>query len=262
MPAEVITIHKSQGGTYSEIVVHLSSKRNIKLQRSLLYVACSRATTAAGLYLVGNFEPPRPFGINDGVKLEMERLRTQSLLSTTYNHLIRRSSTTVYYHNVRSLNAHIEDIRQNQFICSADILCFVETWAFPGQDFPIDGYEVVLQLDGPSTNGSRPKNGIIIYSKKTGLLSATIVHNSSDNEHTFHFQDNLYFVVYRSPNCPIADFRNILLEAFYSSVEDNPYIVFVGDFNICRWRNCDILEKELNDWGVTSKLDADEFTRF
>lgn len=102
--------------------------------------------------------------VHDGVKFEMERLRTQSLPSTTYSDFMRMSITTVYYQNVRSLNAHIEDIRQNQFICSADILCFVETWALAGQEFPIDGYDVVLQLDGHSTNGSRPKNGIIICS--------------------------------------------------------------------------------------------------
>lgn len=65
------------------------------------------------------------------------------------------------------------------------------------------------------------------------VVSATIVHNSTDSGHTlqivsFNFQEYLYFVVYRSPNYPIADFRNILLDAFYTTLEDNPYTVFVG----------------------------------
>ncbi|XP_075162756.1 ATP-dependent DNA helicase PIF1-like [Haematobia irritans] len=52
-PAEGITIHKSQGGTYTSVAVHLKQRMN----RSALYDAYSRATQASGLYLVGNFIP-------------------------------------------------------------------------------------------------------------------------------------------------------------------------------------------------------------
>lgn len=51
---EALTIHKSQGATYDAVVVHLPSRR--ALSRFLLYVACSRATTATGLVLVGSFK--------------------------------------------------------------------------------------------------------------------------------------------------------------------------------------------------------------
>ena len=46
VPAEAITIHKSQGATYDKVVVHISPR----LKRAALDVACSRATKASGLF--------------------------------------------------------------------------------------------------------------------------------------------------------------------------------------------------------------------
>ncbi|KAI7846879.1 hypothetical protein BDC45DRAFT_409401, partial [Circinella umbellata] len=47
--AQAITIHKSQGQTYDVVVIVLTEG----LTRFLIYVACSRARTAAGLHLIG-----------------------------------------------------------------------------------------------------------------------------------------------------------------------------------------------------------------
>jgi len=47
-PAEAFTIHKSQGATYSKVVVHTSPG----MQRAALYVACSRAISPAGFVLL------------------------------------------------------------------------------------------------------------------------------------------------------------------------------------------------------------------
>jgi len=68
--AEAITIHKSQGATYSKVAVHLY--RSIK--RALLYVGCSRATSASGLFLLGDFVHPTRFEASN-VQVELERLR-------------------------------------------------------------------------------------------------------------------------------------------------------------------------------------------
>lgn len=44
VPAEGLTIHKSQGATYKSVAVHLRSR----MDRALLYVALSRATATSG----------------------------------------------------------------------------------------------------------------------------------------------------------------------------------------------------------------------
>lgn len=56
LPAEAMTIHKSQGSTYPLVAVHIG---NYGLSRSLLYVTLSRVTSAKGSYIVGAFDPPK-----------------------------------------------------------------------------------------------------------------------------------------------------------------------------------------------------------
>ena len=56
VPAVAITIHKSQGATYDKVAIYTTSR----MKRPALYVGCSRATSAAGLYIVGQFVPPQP----------------------------------------------------------------------------------------------------------------------------------------------------------------------------------------------------------
>ncbi|KAI8357369.1 hypothetical protein EDC96DRAFT_414722, partial [Choanephora cucurbitarum] len=48
--SEAVTIHKSQGPTYQKVAIDLTGR---SLKKSLMYVACSRATSASGLYLIG-----------------------------------------------------------------------------------------------------------------------------------------------------------------------------------------------------------------
>lgn len=72
VPAEAITIHKSQGTTLERVVVHLKPT----IPRCMLYVACSRATTAQGLFIVTeSFKAPRPPTNKDAIVKEMAKLR-------------------------------------------------------------------------------------------------------------------------------------------------------------------------------------------
>ena len=76
IPSFAITIHKSQGGTYEIVIVHLKG-----LNRQLLYVACSRVTKASGLFLIGKFIPPAKPANNDEVMVEKKRLETECPLN-------------------------------------------------------------------------------------------------------------------------------------------------------------------------------------
>lgn len=74
--AESITIHKSQGATFQSVAIDLSDGR--KLSRSALYVACSRATSAAGLFLTGKFYEPCTNKTDLIVLNELDRLAKHS----------------------------------------------------------------------------------------------------------------------------------------------------------------------------------------
>jgi len=77
--AEAITIHKSQGLTLPSVVVKLTSNNNIRIDRRLLYVGCSRASSLEGLYLDGTFVAPSR--IKDATYCEMNRLLLNSKLN-------------------------------------------------------------------------------------------------------------------------------------------------------------------------------------
>ncbi len=61
------TIHKGQGRPLDLVVVNISKIMEI----ALLYVALSRATSLSGLYIIGEFNAPRPRPPTDPVIIEM-----------------------------------------------------------------------------------------------------------------------------------------------------------------------------------------------
>ena len=78
--AEAITIHKSQGATFSNVMVDLSKGK--VPNRSSLYVACSRATSASGLFIIKQTQltGTPPLGPSEPITVELNRLDTCRLI--------------------------------------------------------------------------------------------------------------------------------------------------------------------------------------
>jgi len=55
-----------------------------------LYEACSRATSASGLFPLGDFVPPTRFGATN-VQVELARLRGEKALITQYEFLVNEN---------------------------------------------------------------------------------------------------------------------------------------------------------------------------
>lgn len=106
-PAEAITVHKSQEGTYGTVVVHLPARA---MPRSLIYVACSKATSATGLYLIGTFRAPSPPKPTNPLSVELRRHTTARLRPVfSFLHEDRDLATRqLMFHNVQSLHAYID----------------------------------------------------------------------------------------------------------------------------------------------------------
>lgn len=73
-----------KGATLEKVVVHL----NKNVRRAMLYVACSRATSASGLFIVHRdqetFKPPVPPLNSNHVVKEMQRLLSSRRLVPIY----------------------------------------------------------------------------------------------------------------------------------------------------------------------------------
>ncbi|VDI33111.1 Hypothetical predicted protein [Mytilus galloprovincialis] len=114
-PAAAKTIHRSQGDTLDELVVDLTSYRKID---HIHYVALSRVTKIEGLKILHLQE--NKISINSAVKKEMERLRKiPPATSLIFINEIANKYTIVFL-NANSLHKHIEDVRLDYSLTSAD----------------------------------------------------------------------------------------------------------------------------------------------
>ncbi|CAF1490338.1 unnamed protein product, partial [Rotaria sordida] len=169
VPSEAMTIYKSQGGTYEKVVVNLKKG----MTRSELYVACSRATKASGLYLIGDFVPPKPPERNDAVATMFKSMRSERMLkfSLEFPEESQGERFFVMFHNVQSLNKHILDIRSDKTFLCASVISLVETWTKPTDSLEIEGFKVIHRRD---CNDTRKPFGQITYLKND--LNLTSFH--------------------------------------------------------------------------------------
>jgi len=106
-----LTTHKSQGMSLPLVVVHLTGR----MSRPLLYVACSRATSLNGLYLIGIFSPPSPIPMNDFLNAEMKRWQSAKLTPRFQFLRISQPDIQFMYHNVQSHRKHWSLV-ENDFV--------------------------------------------------------------------------------------------------------------------------------------------------
>ncbi|CAF3578362.1 unnamed protein product [Rotaria sp. Silwood1] len=141
VPCEAITIYKSQGGTYEKVVVNLKEG----MTRSELYVGSSRATTANGLYLIGDFVPPKPPESNDAVAMMFKTMRSERMIkfSLEFPEESQGERFYVMFHNVQSLNKHFLDIKSDKAFLFASMISLVETWTKPDDSLEIEGFKIV-----------------------------------------------------------------------------------------------------------------------
>ena len=236
VPAMAVTIHKSQGDTYSQVAVHLTTG----MQRSHLYVACSRAKTAEGLYLVGNLKLPGPPKSTDKVTAEMRRLRRDRpiLPSLTFLDDLQDDKLKIVMHNVRSLRAHYGATCNDSSLMAADVLGFVETKASVVGETGFDGFSCVFERICPPYGTSiyvrtgveaEVVNSIAMKNKDstTYIVEVSTLCTKQKGETTY------VTFVYKSPKAP----RQVLEEALSEASQNIPQgvcQVFIGDFNIER----------------------------
>lgn len=166
VPAEAITVHKTQGSTFKNAVFHLPAINS----RPLLYVGCSRVTNADGLHLIGRFRAPAARKENDNVARELSRLRSNpvefNLTEWSELHLSEQM-TKITFHNVEDLRRHQACTFADQAFAQADIVLLVETWTKPDFVFEQSGFSLLQRLDHKptSTNDNMGGTGSMVLVK-------------------------------------------------------------------------------------------------
>ena len=239
-PSAGKTIHKSQGDTLDEVVVNMNSKCKAKIPH-IHYVALSRVRSLKGLHIV-HFNKEK-ITVSACVTEELERLKKDALLKLCYTPLYNVQSNFLKFafNNVRSLNAHFEDIKADPNVLCADVIGFAETklmrsdandkYALPGFGLPIrnDQHQSVVR--------TRPPHGLIVYVREGFVVDELSVFSTPDLEYIMadiisckgHIQ---VVFLYKAPNCKFIDFKEELLSNLVPVLNmQASNIMIMGDFN-------------------------------
>ncbi|CAF3949464.1 unnamed protein product, partial [Rotaria sordida] len=232
VPCEAMTIYKSQGGTYEKVVVNLKKG----MTRSELYVSCSRATKSSGLYLIGDFVPPKPPERNDAVAAMFKSMRSERMLkfSLEFPEESQGERFFVMLHNVQSLNKHILDIRSDKTFLCASMISLVETWTKPTDSLEMEGFKVIHRRD---CNDTRKPFGQITYLKndlKHENITERCEYSGKDHIEycSIKIDDICIISVYNSPNSSFNVLKRHINEVISISKRFCEDIIVVGDFNI------------------------------
>lgn len=142
--ARAIAIHKSQGGTYNEVVVDYSKLQNQKLE----YVTLSRVTAFDGLYLTN--KNMTIAHITSSISLIVP-LPTNSGNSTSIVSKPSTPSATICWPPTSSQSAvsmcapwvhttHNADVASDFILTNTTALCFTDTWMDPNYPCNVDEY--------------------------------------------------------------------------------------------------------------------------
>ena len=237
------TIHSVQSLTVDRIVVDLSKI----FAAGQAYVALSRVKTLDGLQIL-NYKTTA-FRKDKRVEQEMIRLQSRAI---TFNwpiipKLPAKEWIKICHLNIRGYLNHISDLKQDENICTCDIICFTETH--------LQKSDVIHTNSQPNKNYIQyrkdratgvEKGGIVIFIhpdiKYTTLdlpipkleFAATVISPTSHDE-------LIIITVYRRSNSISTQHFTQMVEKLLSKPQlQGKNIVVLGDFNE------DLMEKKTN----------------
>ena len=145
-----MTIHKSQGGTYDEVVYQYSKSHSI----SLLYVALTRVTSVEGLFICNSQDDLRFYHgrrVDPSVlslqhefrRLSLNQLTTLQGLITDF--MNSRNKLTIYTLNCQSLRKHATELQDS--ICrNSNSLSLTETWCPANESVDLPNFHCIAKF--------------------------------------------------------------------------------------------------------------------
>lgn len=190
-----LTVHKSQGGTFSEIVYEYDKGQ----EQQLVYVGLSRVTSIEGLFLTNSSNAFKFHHAKGTSSPRIQELRTE--LQRLSNHRLRtigedvmeaitsnRSACKLMSINVQSLNAHSSDIATDRVLSAVDLLALSETWLDNSTSTAIVGFDCITQ----EKRDGRRAGGVAIYqhtAASTTAVSHAVAKYSNERDELIESSD-------------------------------------------------------------------------
>ncbi len=173
------TFHKSQGSSLSQAVLAFPGKRKIE---HLHYVGLSRVTKMSGIKILHGCLHEEKIHVNDCVKAEMSRLRSEARLNLGFKPLSEiTSNLLVIGFNAQSLHKHIENVKTDWNMKAAMVIGICETRIKQEEDhskYHIADFEF-HHIDQLLESNQRPFHGVALY-VKTAFNSVPMFYICTD----------------------------------------------------------------------------------
>ncbi len=232
VPAEALTIAKSQGQTYDSVVVSIITGER-PLSKSELYVALSRAKSLSGLYIDGIFSVPNTTFTDHHVRNEIDRLMNEANLLFNLEFFAEiDSGVKIIHHNVQSLHSHYQDILFDRNMMTADILLLTEINSLSTDVFKFPYFDHFARID--CIGCRRQGFGAGIFSKLPFVIIGSI-QVKMDNCHmellAVDFRNFSIILAYCSPLCRENDIAENIV-SLVSKFNNGKDMFIVGDLNV------------------------------
>lgn len=242
VPAEAITVHKSQGETFENVCVDFTKSSGV--QRTSIYVAYSRCTSLKGLFIIGDsrLRKPAVFPKECIVTNKMNRMRNDASLKIFCTEIGEADDVKIVYQNINSLKNKLKFIAVDKWYHQADLIVFAETNSKPEEKLALLNYSICFRSDQHADSRSHSA-GIIVYAKDKDSLIIKMnkcVKRTKyvGNKYCYHvelFSLNVNGIDlisgYKSPKTPKMVFEETLEEVMKAiSVESK--VVLLGDLNL------------------------------
>ncbi len=232
------TFHKSQGSSMKQAVLAFPENRKIE---HLHYVGLSRVTEMSGVKILhGRFHDDK-IHVNDRVKLEMSRLRSEAKLKLCFKPLSEiKSDFLVISFNAQSLHKHIENVKADWNMKAAMVIGICETRLKHGED--CSKYQMAdfhfHHIDQQLESNQRPYHGVALYVKKA-FKSQPMFHICTEKFECIAreiiipcMQSTIQVIMcYKKPATSNSILFKVLEEITMVANLSQPLIV-MGDFNI------------------------------
>jgi ATP-dependent DNA helicase PIF1 len=236
--AWALTCHKVQGQTVKKPNKLVSDVGTI-FQANQAYVVLSRVQSIEQIYFTRC--PSKKIYCSDVCRKTCDKLKQKSLNETSNFWVDNPSALKVSSINIRSLSAHIEDLKKNYVILQSDIICLQETWIEKCEDlnkYTIDGFQLICASHGKG-------KGAAMYLRKSLQAKTETFSNMSVQlvkmEHDCFDLITVYF------NCKTDIEEAISYMTKNMNKEKKTFIV--GDFNTGTTQKLEFLLLKMNQIG-------------
>nr|XP_054591539.1 uncharacterized protein LOC129155839 [Nothobranchius furzeri] len=228
------TIHKVQGLTLQKAVV--SFKRIFSAGQA--YVALSRVTSLEHL-TIQDFKAKAIYArsdVEENLKLMPNFIDTPvSMPNCTFK---------VCLHNVQGLKNHIQDVKSNQKLLTADIICLTETWlkeTHPPESISLPGWTFHHKTRSDSYDETglfstfRSKNGGGVgFYHKNSIMCKSMAFNCNNLEALLFSTQTLnhhYMLLYKPPSYNLQKFKDNLKPVLHYFNQFPGTKIVMGDMN-------------------------------